>query len=293
MKIEFHWAINFFNTIYFYLKRGVFIEYDIYNIYNRYMNGESVVNLAKEYGVHHNKIYTDFKKHQLKVRDNRTKSLKYTCDEHYFDIIDTQDKAYWLGYIYADGYITSNMRYVGMSLSKKDEYILYNLNEDLSSTYPINQYSVSKGYKIGSEYSRLLICNPTLVNGLYNNGVMPHKTNTLMPPNLNDELIRHFIRGYFDGDGCVTISKGIGDVEVLSTEPILDFIQNNLYTNNIIDRYYPYSKRKPHQIVSRFRFGKTQSIINFFHYIYDDSNRKLERKYNKFIEIFKVKNILY
>lgn len=243
--------------------------------------------------MNHQKIYNDFRNNGLKTKDDRTKSLKYTCDEHYFDIIDTQDKAYWLGYIYADGYITSNMKYFGISLSRKDEYILYNLNEDLSSTYKIKRYDVKSGYKVGCEYSRLLICNPTLVNGLCNNGVLPHKTDILMPPNLNDDLIRHFIRGYFDGDGCVTMSKNIGDVEILSTEPILDFIQQNLYDNSVIDRFYPYSKRKPNQIVSRFRFGKIQSILNFFHYIYDGSNRKLERKYNKFIEIFTVKNVLY
>ena len=249
--------------------------------------------MAEELNINPQRIYKDFKKHNLSICDNRTKSLKFFCNERYFDIIDTQDKAYWLGYIYADGYITSNMKYFGMSLSTKDEYVLYNLKEDLSATYDIKRYKVgNSGYKAGIEYSRLLICSPVLVDGLYKQGVVPKKTNILQPPNIEDKFVRHFIRGYFDGDGCITISNNISDVEILSTEAMLDFIQNTLYENNIIDRKYPYSKRKQQQIVSRFRFSKTQSLLNFFHYIYDDSNRKLERKYNKFIEILKIKNVL-
>lgn len=180
-----------------------------------------------------------------------------------------------------------------MSLSKKDEYVLYNLKEDLLSDHPVHTYKVSKGYKPGIEYSRLLICNPYLVNSLNKQGVFPNKTNILLPPYLKDDLIRHFIRGYFDGDGSISLTGGCPSVSFISTEPVLDYIQDNMINNGVTDRIYPYGKRKPEQVVSNFKFGKAQSVVNFFHYIYDDSNRRLERKYNRFIEIFENKNILY
>ena len=58
------------------------------------------------------------------VRTDREQALKYTCDENYFEKIDTAEKAYWLGFMYTDGYIqnkrkNSNMK-IGIALSQSD-----------------------------------------------------------------------------------------------------------------------------------------------------------------------------
>ena len=269
---------------------------DINTLYQRYLNGESICGvLAPELGISRCVIYKAFKDAGLTIKNNREKSLKYSCNEHYFDIIDTQDKAYWLGFISADGYITSDMKYFGMSLSSKDIEVLQNLKEDLEATYPIKHYVVKQGYTVGVEYDRLIMSNPTLVNGLYIHGVVPHKTNILQPPSgLPEELQRHYLRGYFDGDGSVSVSKGQTlSWDILSTFPMLDYFSEMLYNNHIIDRYYPYEKRKPEHQVARIRFSKHKSLINVFHFMYDDAHRKLERKYNKFIEYFTEHNSEY
>ena len=264
-------------------------------MYNEYKNGASVASvLSHEYNLSNSKIYKLFKEYGLQIKDNRTKSLKYTCNEHYFDVIDTEDKAYWLGFIFADGYITSDMKCFGMSLQYDDTYILQALKDDLQATYPIHTYNVSSGYNLTSVYSRLRISNPYIVDVLCYHGVVPHKSNILKPPsNLQSNLIRHFIRGYFDGNGCITIStKGkYASIEIISTPDMLDYIMQNLLEADCIDRLYPYSKRKQHHIVMRTKFGKRQSIENTFHYFYDNCNHKLLRKYNKFLKYFSYYNI--
>lgn len=269
------------------------IVLDMYNMYKEH--NASVINIGKMYEITGRDVYALFHKNELKLKNNREKSIKYHCNEHYFDIIDTPEKSYWLGYIYADGYITSNLRYFGMSLSSQDEYILEQLKADLNSDYPIKHYQVTNGYKIGNDYSRLIICNPTLVSGLRNNGVVEHKTNILMPPtNITPELSSHFIRGIFDGDGCVSIySNNILSVEFLSTPQVMTYIENILLDNNIISRRYPFQKRKPHQSVVRMRYANKNSILRTFHFLYDNATRKLDRKYQKFLKYFKSHNIQY
>lgn len=269
---------------------------DVDNIYRAYQNGESIKSLAKRNNVSVSYMYKLLNQEGYKMKNNIEKSQKFGCDSNYFENIDDEHKAYWLGYIYADGYITSDLVRFGISLATKDRGMLELLREDIKATYRICDYISNSGYVANTAYSRLLVSDRIFVSHLVRQGVIPKKTKTLKRPNLCDEMVRHFIRGYFDGDGCFNYSVKShnytsGSVEILGTRDVLDFIESVLLREKIIERKYLDLTKKPHGGIMRFRFTRRKDIYNFYKYIYTDSIIFLDRKHNKFNEYIKINNL--
>ena len=131
-----------------------------------------------------------------------TNNRKHRFNTEYFDNIDSENKAYFLGLLYADGNNITHNTTEGLSISLKEEdgYILESLKEQIKSDYPLIKrksgdimfYVYSHGFK----------------KKLDSVGVFQRKTFKLdFPYFLSDNLIKHFIRGYFDGDGCIWNGK--------------------------------------------------------------------------------------
>ena len=131
-------------------------------------------------------------------------SRKHDFNQLFFDIIDTEEKAYVLGFIYADGCNNSHPTTGELSISQmeRDVDILYKIKEAMQSTYPISEEENKWG---GAEKRfRFYVYGPKIEEQLTNLGVVHNKSLILeFPTFLPDELMPHFIRGYFDGDGSV------------------------------------------------------------------------------------------
>ena len=199
--------------------------------YNKKSTGE----IAKDLGYTTKKI-NDFAYGVGLLRDIK----RYTVNQNYFKKINTSNKAYWLGFLYADGCILSykNRRTGGsaleISLKADDVNILERFKMSLSSNSPIKEKVVNEKYKA----VRLNICNAEICDDLVKLGCTPRKSLTLKFPTekqVPKYLIPHFIRGYFDGDGNVYVDdKGkfspkigfVGTEEFL--EEILNIAENNL-----------------------------------------------------------------
>lgn len=138
---------------------------------------------------------------------------KYTINQNIFEKIDTEQKAYWLGFLYADGNVFPtqwNSIYVKIGLQEEDSYILENLRNLFETNILIkvgnNQLKNSKHKNINT----LCISSYKAGNDLINKGCVPIKHNILQFPTQEIvplHLLNHFIRGYFDGDGCVWDGK--------------------------------------------------------------------------------------
>lgn len=264
-------------------------------IIKEYLSGKSSLQLEKEYGINRSYITQFLNKKGVKLRSNKINSLRYSCNDSYFEKIDTPEKAYWLGFIYADGYIgtsRNNNVYFGMSLASKDIEVLYKLKEDLDSNHPIPTYKTSGGYNSETVYSRIIVTSEKIANDLISHGVYKHKTNILNAPDIDKKLTAHFIRGYMDGDGCITSSlsqsgkKQEFTVKILGTDNLLDYIKEFIENNQIatINHYY---KRKIDQTVSSIELGGNNQVFSFLSLIYQDAPFCLSRKYNKFLELKK------
>lgn len=125
----------------------------------------------------------------------------------YFDRIDTPDKAYWLGFIGADGCVTGN-RYLRLQvkLARKDRDHLLILHRALKANRPLwDSEQMSKG-RI-RPYSTLAVYSPQLAQSLIGHGITPRKSATLRPWDGPADLMPHYWRGLFDGDGSITINR--------------------------------------------------------------------------------------
>lgn len=122
---------------------------------------------------------------------------KYVIDEHFFDVIDTEEKAYWLGFITADGCIVRRGG-LAINLATADAGHLEKLNASLSSDYPVRLAPSSKSL---SGMARWQADSMPMVSALSALGVTPRKSATAVPWSGPTDLMRHYWRGMIDGDG--------------------------------------------------------------------------------------------
>lgn len=208
-----------------------------------------------------------------------------------FQVIDSQDKAYFLGLMYADGCVTNSVR-------KKDGKNLYGTslvlkNEDISLLNAIKEiFPIFYTYSFNSGKSTLIKNNcKKCYFDLISNGCLPRKSyenryNLHIPP-IEESLLPHFIRGYFDGDGGCTLSfssnKTQKRVYIYSASPqlLIEFAE------------YLQTKRIKTTMDNGHNVGilcyklsiAAESYKEFFNLLYQDCHLKMLRKYNKFCEI--------
>jgi len=198
---------------------------DCSNICNDYLSGLSYNLLSEKYNICTWSIGNVLKKNNIKSRIR-----KHKCNEDYFEKIDSNEKAYWLGLLFADGYVRKRKQLngkhkqggvVGISLKSGDEYLLEKLIIDLESTYKL-----TKQIKNNFSSYKLEVNSSKMTDNLINLGCVPNKSLKLLPPNLTDEFISHFIRGYFDGDGSIGRYNGNLKFTLLGTNELLSWILN-------------------------------------------------------------------
>jgi len=206
---------------------------------------------------------------------------KYDVNADYFENIDTQDKSYWLGFLYADGYVRMKDGRSGelkLKLKKSDKKHIELFRKCIGSTHKIID-GISKvvvsGRTYESECSSLSVYNTKIVKDLFSCGCVNNKTFKINIPKLSSDLIRHFIRGYFDGDGCVCGMKK--RIRFGFTSGSNMFLQQ---LKNILIKECKLGDNK----INNFDISWTRKgdLLNFYHYIYDNSTIYLKRKKEKF-----------
>ena len=251
---------------------------EVIDLYNK---GISLTQIQRETGINRNSVAKVLKEHGIEVinRQNQTK-----FNEYVFDVIDTEEKAYWLGFIFADGNISSP--------NKKGKAIYtFEISLQLSDTnhlYKFNKFMEHQknNVKTDSFRCRWSVTNKHLWETLNSYGCTPRKSLTLEFPKLeifkDKSLIRHFIRGYFDGDGCISHNdqeQEIPCINVLGTNEMLSTIQNYILMDNN-PFYLNNPKNKTTLVISR----STSKAVMFMYALYYKSNIYLDRKYQKFLQ---------
>ena len=173
-----------------------------------YLNGMSLREIAEKYHISRNNFSKYLKEHNIPIRNQKITSRKYYCNEDFFEKIDTEKKAYWLGFIMADGYVQShnNGKYLCIGLKIEDKGHLEKFKKDIEATYEIKEY-LSKGYNENHKIARILISSEKLYYDLRKYGIVENKTFYEKYPIIPLHLQRHFIRGILDGDGCIYYAK--------------------------------------------------------------------------------------
>ena len=237
-------------------------------------NGVSLKQIMSEYSIKSVKtIYDIIKRDGFKKVGNK----KYKVDDSYFSKIDTEEKAYWLGFLFADGYVRLKNNRSGqlkLKLSSKDRDHIVLFNNCLSSNYKIKDYISTIKYNdnyISSGVSEVSIYNTNIVKDLINNGCVNKKTFKIRMPNIEKSLYRHFIRGYFDGDGNIYKSKSRKNSYQVTIASNFEFNMDILGIINF-GKIYKYGN------IYLLKFSKIDEIKEFYNYIYNDCKIYLPRK---------------
>jgi len=248
--------------------------------------GISLTKMSEKYEISRSILTNRFKKLGVEIV-NRQNEVKF--DESVFDLIDSEEKAYWLGFIYADGYIDANKFIFEISLKSSDKEHLEKFNKFMKHKDK-NHVKISNS-KCGDkcfERCRWYVSNKHLWNILNSYGCTPNKSLTLEFPNFlifkYDHLIRHFIRGYFDGDGSFSrylLKTCVNPhIQIIGTH---EFLTKILEYSQLSGRFGKDKRWKNN--TEYIEFDK-ENGIKFINYIYDNCNIYLDRKY-KLYQFFK------
>lgn len=233
----------------------------------------SIRELSKKYGVAREAFYGWLLAKGYTITNRRASKSFNVC---YFDSIDTEEKAYWLGFMFADGSLNQSKSSYHMELSLK-----------IDDCEHVQKFAnaVGKNKITKSNYrARCILGSRRMFDTLTNYGCTVKKSLTLKFPDesifKDKSLIRHFIRGYFDGDGCISYSNKEHtnlDVCILGTKDFLDGIQR-IYSSN-----HDYSNANKGQDITKRLYYKGKSGFDFINWLYKDSTIYLERKFNRYI----------
>ena len=231
-----------------------------------------------------------------KLGITRPNGTQAKINHDYFENIDSEHKAYWLGFIYADGSITKKVYEKGsytyrlrMELMFEDKYILEQMALDLKSDLKPKEYyndtSHFEGYNKPKHTAYIMFSSKKMGEDLVKLGVVPNKTFILKSlPNIPDNLMKHFIRGYFDGDGSVYLTKdNTIKTAFYGTHDFINSIQDFLIKElNLIKKKITDQKEAN---VSFIGMAKQESE-KLYHYMYDEATIFLKRKYDKYNKYF-------
>lgn len=174
-----------------------------------YLDGMSTVKLGKLYGVWNHSIANVLEEKNIS-RDRRLSTRTYTLDEHHFDEIDTNIKAYIYGLLLSDGNNNPDKQIVSISLQEEDVALLERVRTEIKSTKPLEYLDYSNKHDFGYHYKnqyRLLLFSDKICSALTKHGLVKNKSLVVEFPSLDDTFISSMVRGTWDGDGTLGLYK--------------------------------------------------------------------------------------
>lgn len=253
-----------------------------------YLEGNSAYTIAKIFKCSEGTIQKVIRKlgimrNHSEACSKRTNKPTGIKDESFFESINTEEKAYWLGFFMADGCVNIKANRLQLGLAETEP--LEKFKKAIKSNQEIKTYTRKDGH---ISY-RFDITSKKMCNDLIKHGCIPNKTHILKFPDIKSELIHHLIRGYFDGDGCIYFRKPKGNYvsPVISIVGNINFLEG-LRKNLKMDEYKMALKIRHPERNNNIRYfvlsGK-KACKKFFKIVYNDATVYLKRKYLKFTTI--------
>ncbi|MGL4349301.1 MAG: hypothetical protein ACRCT2_01760 [Plesiomonas shigelloides] len=192
----------------------------------------------------------------------------------YFDSIDTEGKAYFLGLIIADGHVRNTARdcYFAIELQDPDSKVLESLRAELNIQKPL-EHLVRPGKK---DAGRIRVYSRQLVKGLLSKGKTLNTETSGIFRDLDPSLRRHFVRGVIDGDGSIR-SRGKSFYVGTCAIDLLLGIQDWISLEATLDTQFRMSKRTLPSGKTFYRLDFTQAT-SLVRWLYEDSSFFIDRK---------------
>lgn len=256
-------------------------------IIDNYVNKKwGLLKSGAEFGFSKNLTKRILVENGIKIRNNSEAHRVYSLNEEYFNY-ESHNMAYILGFIAADGTVREKSNEIKITLSSVDKELLEKIREELNSDRPLREYSDNNGYsKVELDFT-----SPIIKSKLKEYGIIPNKTYSLKPPyKLNEDFIPDYIRGYFDGDGCITRTgyKGNGiEFKIVSAcREILAFFEeyfNKKYNQN---KSHIYTRKKEETKLQLYDLRySTNFSKELYNILYTPNSLYLKRKKEKYEQL--------
>lgn len=238
-----------------------------------YQLGYSTNEIATMYNVNHQTIADVVRKYSS-IRSKSEQHRRYTIDEHYFDEINTPNKAYIMGVLYADG-TNNGCGHIALSLQENDVDILQKIQKEIGSNEPLNYREFSKINPNWKNQWRMFINNKHISETLSKHGVVKNKTFIVEYPKwLDDSLHSHFIRGMIDGDGSINQRY----ISLAGTYNIC-YTTGEILKEKCGIHYTIYKSQNIYDL----RVCRKLDMVRVLEFLYKDADLFLDRKYNEYL----------
>jgi hypothetical protein len=253
----------------------------------------SITKIAKELHTDRDTISRLLCRYNVAQRPLGSHLRKYNINENYFDNIDAEDKAYFLGLLCADGCNHIGKRkFVDIALQEEDKALLDEFSKKLYGVS--NLYFLAKRKENHKNQWKLSMHSKNISDKLYSVGCISRKSLTLTFPIFltEPELQRHFIRGYFDGDGSISSCPRKGkpnsldwDWSIVSTNDFCGSVIDIVTTTLNIYCTKRLSDPKINNITHKMEISGSNQILKIMEWLYKDATIFLIRKHNKYLEL--------
>lgn len=267
------------------------------DLLNEYQNSEITgVQLAKKYGITNEAVYGHLNRAGIKNRNKEKYSKRFSLDENFFERVDTEEKAYFLGFLYADGCNKEYANCVSLELQFRDSYIIDVFNKAINSDR--KPYFKKRKKENHSDSVCLSIINKKFSLDLVELGCVRAKSLILKFPTeeqVPKHLQRHFIRGCFDGDGGIDFKNKACPQAMIRIASTNDFCQGiaKIVKESIGIEAKIY-KVKANDVTKLFTVSGNKKARAFMDWLYNNSGThlRLSRKYEKYqtIKVGRIKD---
>lgn len=253
----------------------IFTQKQMQDMVARYANEETCVSIGQKHNVSAKVVKRVLREQGVELRSKR----KHFYDEHIFDEIDSAEKAYWIGFIAADGYINENRHFLSIKLQGSDREHLLKFIRFIGGDEGMLK---TECHNItGNELCKVDVNGVYFTNSLVKLNLRQGKSSgkeQLSP--IPQEYIKDYIRGLWDGDGHLNEKC----LNLISSVEILEFVQN--YLHDTCDTTI--GKITDH--CSTYRIFISKNRKSALEHLYYDNCVALDRKYNTSIEIINALN---
>lgn len=259
-------------------------EYQLIDYYN---SGMSLYECAFKFSISYSSVRRILTRHTIPIRTYFGSKRKYDVNDHFFDVINTEEKAYFFGLLYADGNVNSKTPSITIKLQECDKHIIETLNKYISTDRPL--VFIPKQNENWENAYLLTIRSNHMKSVLVSYGMVPAKSLVKKFPevilNSDEDIIRHFIRGYFDGNGFIGIYNNRNDtgkyvsmcisttLEMCSS--IAQIYKQYLNIDSYIDKTNKSNDTNNYKI---WVYGRDRILI-VLDWFYKDATTFMDRKY--------------
>jgi hypothetical protein len=264
----------------FSLKNEVFTDDEIPRIVQLYIDGVSAKSLGQKYSIDKRRVQR-WANNQDVLRSKNESHRVTPLNETYFDVV-TVGMAYWLGFFYADVYNSQSVNTVTLALQARDKLHLEKLATVLQ--LPLEKITYSKVDK--HAHNTLKMYSKYMCEKLTELGCPQGKSFLIKYPDwLPSELYNHFIRGLFDGDGCLTFRKKQREWKwsLMSTKEVCEAIHDIFMKELGLNVPVRYASETGHNTYNMETSGN-EKIAKIMKWLYANSTDdiRLTRKYEKY-----------